>query len=90
MTRYNDSLEHIDLSENGQSVTNVLQSVQRFGELYDDLRNRYNDSLECINLSEDGRSIANVLQSFPCLNESYNDSRIVIMIPKNVVFNLDH
>jgi hypothetical protein len=28
----NDSLEHIDLSENGQSVANVLQSVQRFGE----------------------------------------------------------
>jgi hypothetical protein len=53
MNRYNDSLEHIDLSENCQSVVNVLQNVQRF-------------------------------------NESYNDSRIVITIPKNVVFNLDH
>jgi hypothetical protein len=34
--RYNDSLEHIDLSENSQRVTNVLWSVQRFGESYND------------------------------------------------------
>jgi hypothetical protein len=39
MNRYNDSrnrdndfLKHIDLSENSQSVANVLQSVQRFNE----------------------------------------------------------
>jgi hypothetical protein len=35
---YNNSVEHIDLSENGQSVVNVLQSVQRFGESYNDSR----------------------------------------------------
>jgi hypothetical protein len=43
--RYNDFLEHIDLSENSQSVTNVLWSVQRFDESYNDSRNHYNDSL---------------------------------------------
>jgi hypothetical protein len=43
--RYNDSLEYIDLSENSQSIANVLWSVQRFGELYNDSGNRYNDSL---------------------------------------------
>jgi hypothetical protein len=42
--RYNDSLEHIDLSENSQSIANVLWSVQRFGESYNGLRNHYNDS----------------------------------------------
>jgi hypothetical protein len=45
MNRYNDSLEHIHLSENSQNVANVLWSVQRFGESYNDSRNRYNDSL---------------------------------------------
>jgi hypothetical protein len=30
--RDNDSLEHIDMSENSQSVANVLWSVQHFGE----------------------------------------------------------
>jgi hypothetical protein len=35
---YNNSVEHIDLSENGQSVVNILQSVQRFGESYNDSR----------------------------------------------------
>jgi hypothetical protein len=43
--RYNDSLEHIDLSENSQVVPNVLQIVQRFGESNNDSKNRYNDSL---------------------------------------------
>jgi hypothetical protein len=43
--RDNDSLEHIDLSENSQNVANVLRSVQRFGESYNDWRNNYNDSL---------------------------------------------
>jgi hypothetical protein len=43
--RYNDSLENIDLSENSQVITNVLQIVQRFGESYNDSRNHYNDSL---------------------------------------------
>jgi hypothetical protein len=43
--RYNNSLEHIDLSENSQIVVNVLQIVQRFGESYNDSRNRCNDSL---------------------------------------------
>jgi hypothetical protein len=52
--------------------------------------NHYNDSLECIDLSEHGQSIANALRNVPRLNESYNDSRIIITIPKNVVFNLDH
>jgi hypothetical protein len=36
--RYNNFVEHIDLSENGQSVVNILQSVQRFGESYNDSR----------------------------------------------------
>jgi hypothetical protein len=45
MNRYNDSLEHIDLSENSQNIANVLRSVQRFGESYNDSRNHYNDSL---------------------------------------------
>jgi hypothetical protein len=87
---YNDYLTYVDLSENSQSVTNILWSVQHFGKPYNDSRSRYNDSLECIDLSEDGQSVANVLQSVPRLNESYNDSRIVITIPKNIVFNLDH
>jgi hypothetical protein len=78
------------LSENSQNVANVLQNIQRFGESYNDLRNRYNDSLECIDLSEHGQSVANILQSVQRSDESYNDSRIVITIPKNVVFNLDH
>jgi hypothetical protein len=43
--RDNDSLEYIDLSENSQSIDNVLWSVQRFGESYNDSRDRYNDSL---------------------------------------------
>jgi hypothetical protein len=34
--RNNNSLEHVDLSENGQSVANILQSVQRFRESYND------------------------------------------------------
>jgi hypothetical protein len=88
--RYNDSLEHIDLSENSQIVTNVLQIVQRFGESSNDLSDRYNDSLECVDLSEHGQSVADALRSVLCLNESYNDLRIVITIPKNVVFNLDY
>jgi hypothetical protein len=57
---------------------------------YNDSRNRNNDSLEHIDLSENSQSVANVLQSVQRFNESYNDSRIVITIPKNVVFNLDH
>jgi hypothetical protein len=32
----NDSLEHIDFSKNNQIVANVLQSVQRFNESYND------------------------------------------------------
>jgi hypothetical protein len=52
--------------------------------------NHYNDSLEHIDLSENSQSIANILQSVQRFNESYNDSRIVITIPKNVVFNLDY
>jgi hypothetical protein len=57
---------------------------------YNDSRNRNNDSLEHIDLSENSQSVANVLQSVQRFNESYNDSRIVVTIPKNVVFNLDH
>jgi hypothetical protein len=57
---------------------------------YKDSRNRNNDSLEHIDLSENSQSVANVLQSVQRFNESYNDSRIVVTIPKNVVFNLDH
>jgi hypothetical protein len=45
MNRDNDSLEHIDLSENSQSVSNVLWSDQRFSESYNDSKNCYNDSL---------------------------------------------
>jgi hypothetical protein len=36
MNRYNDSLKYIDLSDNNQNVTNVLRSVQRFDESYND------------------------------------------------------
>jgi hypothetical protein len=57
---------------------------------YNDSRNHNNNSLEHIDLSENGKSVANVLQSVPRFNESYNDPRIVITIPKNVVFKLDH
>jgi hypothetical protein len=57
---------------------------------YNNLRNHNNDSLEHIDLSENGQSVANVLQSVQRFGESYNDLRIVITIPKNVVFNLDH
>jgi hypothetical protein len=61
-----------------------------FCKAFKDLMNHYNDSLEHIDLSENSQSIANILQSVQRFNESYNDSRIVITIPKNVVFNLDH
>jgi hypothetical protein len=81
--RYNDSLECVDLSENNQIV-------QRFGESSNDLLNRYNDSLECVDFPEHGQSVADALRSVPRLNESYYDLRIVITIPKNVVFNLDY
>jgi hypothetical protein len=78
------------LSDNSQIVANVLQIVQQFGESSNDLRNRYNDSLECVDLSKHGQSIADALRSILRLNKSYNDLRIVITIPKNVVFNLDY
>jgi hypothetical protein len=57
---------------------------------YNDSRNRYNNSVEHIDLSENGQSVVNVLQSVQRFGESYNNSRIVITIPKNVVFNPDH
>jgi conjugal transfer/entry exclusion protein len=38
MNRYNDSLDHIDLSENSQIVVNVLQSVPRLNKSYNDWR----------------------------------------------------
>jgi hypothetical protein len=78
------------MSENSQIVANVLQIVQRFDESSNDLRNRYNDSLECVDLSEHGQNVADALRSVLRLNKSYNDLRIVITIPKNVVFNLDY
>jgi hypothetical protein len=57
---------------------------------YNNSRNRDNNSLEHIDLSENSQNVANVLQNVQRFNESYNDSRIVTMIPKNIVFNLDH
>jgi hypothetical protein len=78
------------LSDNSQIVVSVLQIVQLFGESSNDLRNRYNDSLECVDLSEHGQSVADALRNVLRLNESYNDLRIVITIPKNIVFNLDY
>jgi hypothetical protein len=66
------------------------EALQRYDEPYNDSRNHYNDSLKNIDLSENSQIVANILQNVLRLNESYNDSRIVITIPKNVVFNLGH
>jgi hypothetical protein len=52
---------------------------------YNNSRNRDNNSLEHIDLSENSQNVANVLQNVQRFNESYNDSRIITMIPKNIV-----
>jgi hypothetical protein len=66
------------------------KALQRYDEPYTDSRNHYNDSLEYVDLSENSQIVADILQIVLRLTESYNDSRIVITIPKNVVFNLGH